>query len=476
MLKKIISNPVLRNFSILTSSNLLVQALSIFSSIKIAKGLKPDLYGNYSYIISLSSIYLVISSLGFRNNIIRNVAVGRHSESIFLESFVARSLMFLVSCFLILSYNYFYSSIRFDIPILLLLMFHVFTCLHWDTFESISFGFERMKFSAIINVSFTLLFVVSITLLPFDKISVINILSLTVATQFLKTLTYAFISKRQGILKSSRSLKLTHLYSRIRESLPYYLLAIFTLFTSQVPILYLEHFSSPMEIGYFNVSNRIILPFQMLLLTLLSSLFPNLSKAYEYDKPKFQKTVKWAFLVIFFVGILGALVVSSFRREVIIIMYGPSYSKSADVIAMQCWFTVLFAIFCLIGTILGAINRQKLIAKLSVAYALISMPCLFFGAKYGAVGLSIGFIVMALINMTYHIYWLRRSMGNFISLKYYLGGFVFFLITFFVSFKLAELSLVVRISLYFLLVISLFLYYKLKLQKQPLKPIEDARN
>ncbi len=453
ILKKILKNEVLKNFSVLTFSSILAQGLAIISSIKIAKSLMPEFYGLFSFVLSLSSIYVVIVSLGLRNVMIRSIAINRETAfKQFTISFIIRTLAFIVGILLIFYYNYYFSKVTLDNHTLLLLCINVFALLQWDTIESITFGFEKMKFSAYVNVLMTVIWVLIIFLLPEKIITVKLLLLITVIIQILKVLILTFFAYKEKMIRFSNFKNKSEIKSISKDAFPFYILAIFTLFTSQLSVVYLEQMSNYQEIAYFNISNRIIYPLELVLLTLMTSLFPVLSRNHEHDKERFSKTINITFLSLFSIGVLGALVISTFRNEIVELLYGSSYSATADVIAIQCWYVILFGIFCFIGTVLSATNRQVLLSKLSILYAIISAPCLIYGARFGANGLAIGFIVAGILNMTYHLYWIQKSIPKKINVKYFyaaLGIYVFF---FLASLIITKLDFITRIA-----VMSVFL-------------------
>lgn len=430
IINKLINNSIFKNFSILTISNVVVQGLAVLSSIKIAKYLKPELYGVYSLMLSISAISVILSSLGLRNIIVREVAVVRDSKQIFINGVISRTLMFIITCVGLAFYNEFLAETHLESLLILFLCIHIFMTLQWDSMEAVAFGFEKMKLSAYINVTLSCVWVLVITILPISLFTLKYIFFFTALIQIIKTSSYTYIFLKGGLLIGKFEYSVSSILQTVKEGFPFYILAVFTLFSSQLPVIYLEQLSTSEEIAFFNISFRIISPLQILMMTLLNSLFPNLAKYYETDYVKFLKLIKIAFVTIFLFGILGAFFISVFRSEVVELLYGSTYAKSSDVIAIQCWFTVLFGIFCLIGTILSAVRKQVLLSKLSFVYAAVSVPCLLVGAKYGAVGLSIGFVISGVINMTYHIYYLRRSIDGGIDRSFFIIGGVIYSVLF----------------------------------------------
>lgn len=411
LIKKIASNRIVNNFSTITLSNILVQAITIFSSIKIAKGLAPDDFGIFSYLLVLSNIYLVLSGLGMRQVIIRTIAVNpSQSNTLFRKSFLLRLLIFLPLVGSIIIYNNYFSKIHFNELSVLLLSANVLFLSIWDTLESVNYGYQSMKHPSIIQLCSTALWVVIVLLLPAEYIQVNIALGITVALQILRTgvLYYATVRKKYISLRTKNLPPLR--INLVRESSSFFLLSVFTLITTQIPVVYLEQNSSDTEIAFYNIALRIIGPVQMLLLTFMNVLYPVVSRIFANDGEKFTNSIKNVYIFLMLIGNSGAFILSLFSKEVILLMYGDAYLQSAQVFNIQIWYTILYSILCYIGMILSAINKQVLLAKLSFAYAIVATPCLFIGSQYGAIGLSMGFLISSLVNLSYHYYYLQKSL------------------------------------------------------------------
>jgi O-antigen/teichoic acid export membrane protein len=140
----------------------------------------------------------------------------------------------------------------------------------------------------------------------------------------------------------------------------------------------------------------------------MTALFPELSNCYVQDKKLFQKRVRISLQYLINLGVYCAIIVTLFRKEVVQILYGAEYSSTGLIMAYQCWYVVLFSLFWFFGSVFGAVDKQNLLAKLSIVYALISVPILWYASKFGAKWVSIGYIIISVINMTYHFYFFQR--------------------------------------------------------------------
>ena len=423
---KFFKNKMLKNFSFLTITNVLIQVLSIFSSIRLARQLKPEGYGVYNLITLQASIFSIIACYGLRIVIIRHIARNNNdSRKIFLISCQIRLATTALALFLMFFYNWTFGLKSFSTILIFSVMGLILFQTFWDTIESIFFGCEKMETSGIINFIFSLIWIAEIYNIPDRNFNVEVLILAFVLNQALKSLFY-YAWLRHSILNKLPTYTFKNYdihIDFIKQSNFYLVLAIFSSIQNQMPILLLQFNSTVEQIGLFNLANRILSPLQMMLNLLLSSIFPILSRLAIDNKPLFKIRVKSLMNIIFFAGILGSVMFSLFSNDVVHLLYGDAYKTSARVILIQCWFTVLFSIFCTIGTVLSALDRQKLLSRLSIIYATTAFPIFYVGSKFGAIGLAWAFLIAAFVNMTYHWVIFRNLIDQNISVLFSISIF-----------------------------------------------------
>jgi O-antigen/teichoic acid export membrane protein len=468
-------NKIIKNFSVLTGTNLLIQGLSLFSSIRLARQLQPEGYGIFNLIALQASIFSIIACYGLRFVVIRHIARNNDdARKVFILSSHIRLLTTAIALIFLLSYNLAYGQGSLSTALVLAVMALMIFQTSWDTIESIFFGFEKMETSGLINLVFTIIWIAEIYLIPNVHFNVLVLTYAFVINQGLKSLIYYFWLHR-SILKKLPSSKFTD-YSRhidlVKQSNFYFVLAILSSVQNQMPILLLQFNSTIDQIGLFNLGNRILSPLQTMLNLLLVALFPMLSRLAVDNKPLFAKRVQSLMNIIIISGILGAVLFALFSNDVVLLLYGDAYKESANVILIQCWFTVLFAIFCTIGTVLSALDQQKLLSRLAMIYATTALPIFFIGTKYGATGLAWAFVIAAFLNMTYHWVIFRNLLEKRISIFYSVSIFATIAILCIYT-GLYEINLPFLLRLLFGLVLSiLFFAYIFKIELKKIQNID----
>jgi O-antigen/teichoic acid export membrane protein len=466
----IFNSKIIKNFSVLTGTSLLIQVLSILSSIRLARQLQPIGYGLFNLVTLQVTIFSIVSVFGLRIVVIRHIArYKQDARKIFKVSNQIRIITTIVALLLAAGYSLLHN--KQSLPsvlswaLLLLIIFQSF----WDSIDSVSFGFEKMQTSGVINLIMTVIWITEIYLIPNRLFTVKILLIAYVINQGARTLIY-YVWLRQNILRKIPFETITGFTQHkllIRQSNFYFILALFTSIQSQIPILLLQFNSHIDQIGLFNLGNRILSPLQMMLSMLLTALFPMLSRLAIDNKPLFAQRIKSLLNIITLTGIWGSLCFSLFSKDIVKLLYGNAYITTANVILVQCWFTVLFAIFCTIGTVLSALDKQKLLATLSIFYGVIASPIFYFGTRYGAIGLAWSFVIAAFLNMTYHWIIFRNLLEKRLSIKYSIIMFSSIGVLAFVTYRYkVEFSLIYRLSIGILLSLALFSYiYKVEYSK-----------
>lgn len=410
---------VFRNFSALAASSLIVQMLSILSSIRIARSLEPEGYGLYNLFLIQASFLGILAAFGLRLVVIRMGARNNElNKQLFKKNLKIKIYSTIITLIIAGFYNYFRPNNQFNSLLIFLLFLQVSFTNVYDSIDSLAFSNQKMEGTGFINLFVTFIWVALVYLLPKDLITVNMMVIVQVGSQILKTSLYFFWVFTKGMLVSQSIQLEIETKEIIRQSYPYMILAIFTSIQNQIPVLFLDHNSSLHEVGIFNLGYRILSPMQLFLNYALTALFPNLSSLIMTDSNAFSKIVKRALLIIIFIGVMGSLTFTIFSKEIIVFLYGVKYIASSTVVLVQCWFTVLFAIFCLIGTVLSATDKQNQLAWLSFIYAIVSTPILWYGSKFGAFGLSVSFLISALINLSYHWVYFAKILPKGIKFKY----------------------------------------------------------
>lgn len=407
------SRRFVRNWTYLLTSSVFCQTLGMVAMIRVARALAPAGYGYYNLVQTTASIGMVFAGLGMRNVIIRDCA--RYPDktgTLYLTSLSIRFIFgFIVTLGIIL-----YALLSPNaLPVSLsgFVVMILFAQIIWDSTESISFGLQRMEFSSWINTLGSVIWVLWVWCAPTSVLTIVVVSFSFALLQLFKSGIFSWRLRR--IIRfpnklDKRGVQKAAARGLIIDSLPFYWLALMTMVQNQLPVLILAARSNSEQVGLFNVGFRLLIPLQLLVMTGLSVLYPYLSQAKIQNAAQYMQAIERALKMIIVIGGSCAFLVSLLRMEVVYILFGAKYAGSSNAMAYQCWFTVFYAILCLIGTSLGASDKQRWLAALTTVYTIIAFPIVWFGTAYGATGLAAGMAVAAAINLSYHLYFFIKSL------------------------------------------------------------------
>jgi len=393
-----------RNWSLLVTSNLLVQTLAMLATIRIARVLAPQGYGAFNLVQALAVLGALLAGLGTRQVLIRACArEPRRTRQLLAAASVLRvAPIATVGVGIVI-----YSALSQEelTPTLGLLAVAAMAGLcAWDLLESVAFGHQRMSFSSALSLLGAVAWLVWAWTVPEAWLTPISVSIAFAVVQVVRVLAYIVLVRRAGWLSQTSSRIMYSEWRRdlLEPALPFYWLAIVTALTSQVPILFLAARAGQAEVGLYNVGFRLVTPLQMLLVTAFTALYPGLSRAATTANSPFDRMVRGALIGTVALGTAGALLISALRDDVVLLLFGADYLAAADEVAALCWSSVLLALSTLMGTILAARDQQKSLAAASTVYAALALPIFWFAAGEGASGLAFGLAVTSGLGLVCH--------------------------------------------------------------------------
>lgn len=461
--QKISESPFLRNFSLLSIGNFGTRFISMITNIIVARGLAPESFGVYSLVITYVSLLYFVASLGLGQLVIRSVSRNQgNSRYYFKISLRLRVLGFLISAVAFGIYGV-VSSESFSTIAVLSILGGVFFESLWDAQQNIAFGMQRMEWNAAVSIGSSVLNLLICICLPKRFFTVNIFLIIYLAIYIVKNIVYYVLLTRSGMLTEDgrhHDIDFRSCVLYLKEAMPFYIMYLLGIFTGQLPILFLNHFTNPEQVAFFNVANKLLLPITLFMQSAFSAFFPNQSILFAKDRGAFSKQTRKVLFICTVVGVYFAVFVTLFKGEVVNILYGTEYGSASRVMALQCWYTVMYGIFCINGQTLGAADSQKKLAICSIVYAFVSTPILYFMSKRGAESLAMAFVIASIINLLYIMPVLKKTVGYSLTWKFSFGLVLGVIIMMTGSLVTSDLPLVFRIAIFVIVSILFVVLWK----------------
>jgi O-antigen/teichoic acid export membrane protein len=245
-------------------------------------------------------------------------------------------------------------------------------------------------------------------------------------------------------------------------SLPYLWMRVFSAFSDQIPVLLLNKQSGNIQVGYFAVGFRLIIPITLAISTGLRAIFPFFTKLYFEDKAEFDRKLINGFGFVLIWGTIVATLLVTTSQIWIPIVLGKAYINAIAPFNILAWFGVGLSFDMVLSTVLSSTYKQNTLAIITTIDFLVMFPLLYLGSKYGATGLANAKLFGMLIVILYHIIVIVKLLRINISNISFYASFIFFLAMMFTNIFID--SLLVKIILSLLIFLVLF-----SIKKSPLR-------
>lgn len=462
MIKKLLGNIVFKNFSYLTVGTVIAQLISLITVLKITNILNPDDYGLFTFLIAQGMLLLRIGDLGNRNIVIRTIARDpSQTNDLLVNGAILRLLALFILFFLYSIYNQYFGSLSFD-NLILIFVFSLISCFT-NLFELIFHGNQKMLPSAIINLAYSVIWFAIVFFVLQEGVSITFIFLLYISITLLKGVLYLVFIKYYKLFEGSiQSFKISS-KQIMKESWPYFAMILILLPLTSLANNFLDINSTNDEIGYFNLSERLLGPISLVVGMSLSAIFPNLSAMWSNNKEKFHRYLSIGFGIFMLGSMLICFIFTLFSKEIIILLFPDGYLPAVKVSQMQVWYLFFTSVDSMVGVVLGAANREKLILRFSIVYFLICTPILFYSSSFGALGISYGYVISYGVCLIY--VWLKFKKSLNIKIKYDFSIWLLALILFIISYYLtSETSLVYKLIIC-VTIIGLIIPYSIKIYR-----------
>jgi O-antigen/teichoic acid export membrane protein len=393
----------LKNWTYLLASDVTQQVISFLVLIVLARKLAPEGYGQFAVILSLVGIVSVFANFGMNLVLTREITLDPgHTKKYVSLIAPIRLASFLIAVGVFVMYYCLYHD--GDRATLVFVTILVLSAVLWDICESIAFGHFITKYSSYLNITFAVLWLLSIAILPNTYFSIRSILVIYSSILSVKAIGYIILIKKYFIRTNNNEAdtNLVDHKKMIFMSLPYLWGRGLGVLTDQVPILILNAVSGAMEVGFFSVGSKLILPISIALSTALRAMFPFMTKLYNEDKEVFSRRIKDGITVIVCFGTIIALAASISSKYWIPLLFGNAYIQSVASFNFLVWFGVILTVDLLLSAALSSSYKQNALAILTTIDVVIAMPIYYLGALQGSWGLSFAKFMLGLITLTYH--------------------------------------------------------------------------
>ena len=452
-----------KNWTWLTLSGILQQAISFVTLLVIGRGLAPLGYGLYEYIMASVALIQTFSTLGMKQIIIRTVARKPTELQFIARSLFPTQLVVSVICAFILVIYLRAADGIFDLVLLTAVVVIVVSQALWHFVEALAFGTQKMELSSSLGVAGAMIWLILLGMLPSTWMLVPAVLTTFAIAQLARVSIYVTVECQLGYFRKPVEMNLgpSVLIRRMsREGLPLLGTSLLSIPVTQLPVMFLGSYSGMESVGYFGIGNRLISPMTLVSSTFLTALYPVLAEQFATDRERMRRTASQFLLVLSILGISLALAVSLFGHEIVLLLFGQQYANSVPCFSIQVWTSLNLIIHGFMGVIFVASNNERKMALLSLFNALIVGFSSYFTAKHGPVALSLGMWLSLFIGLFVNGYFFSKELDLKMVRSKVLISLGFFSILSVLTFGLSQAILLTRVIMFFVSASMIFAVYR----------------
>ena len=399
---------VTRNIVFKFSGEIFSRLLTFIFFIYVARMLGDAGLGEYSFVVSFATIFLVLADLGFNTLLIRDVAADKDKVNQYVGNINTLKVILSVICFIAMTVIISFSSYS-QITVLnvqlagLMALINSFIDYSYAIFNA----FEKMHNEMMLKI-INKIFIVSLgTLCLIFKPDVTYLLIGTLTANFLTIFIALIILIKNGI-------KIRFLFESdffkgfLKQAIPMAITSICVLIYFRIDIVMLSYMHrSNAEIGWYSVGIRLIDAFAIFPYLIMTAIFPVLSSENnKHFKKIIKKSLKYLLILSIPLTIGGMLL----AHEIIILLYGVKFINATQ--GLQSLILVLPFIFgnYVFVYALTTIKKQHLIAfntflciPVNIILNLALIPV------YGYIGAGISTVVTELVLFILNLYFVVKN-------------------------------------------------------------------
>lgn len=197
--------------------------------------------------------------------------------------------------------------------------------------------------------------------------------------------------------------------SRIRENFQFFLSTIGGHVSVHGGLLILSNFVSDVELGRYNLAQRVAFLLRMIPVFLTQSILQNASRLYDENKSEFNQYLSKAYKGGLALTLIVGLGFAVFSPYIIRVLGGEYVDYSANVLRLLC-FIPFFGMLNVSNMIkILVVERKEILAKATWVTAVFMLVVAMLGSyHFGGYGLAVSLLLAELFSFIIHYIYLKK--------------------------------------------------------------------
>jgi O-antigen/teichoic acid export membrane protein len=385
---------VARNTAALAVGNLLTKILSLVFLVYVARRLGDLGFGQFSTAMALVGLVSVLPNYLARPYLVREVArardrAGRLLDQVALSNLILSLLVFAGLWFVGPHFGYDQVTVKAIALLGFALTFDSVT----NSYHAALAGFERLDYSAVINVVNTLLTIALGGVILFAHPSLQWLIGAYVAAKAL-TLVLARRALRLLAVQTAVGFNPRLFWTLHTGAWPFFITTVFVMIYQRLDIVILSFFRRPEEVGYYNAAYKLMEGMGLLAASFVQAVYPVMSRLFVEQPDRLALAYRRSLRVLlaFLIPAAAGLTVAAW--DLVPACFGKTFVPAAIALMILVWGQLLDGLNPLLAQALRAADRERTVAWIAGAGAASNVACnLVLIPLFGLYGASVATLI-----------------------------------------------------------------------------------
>ncbi len=405
-----VTTRVIKNSSLLLVTSIVTNLMMFLLTLFTARYLGTYNFGLISSALSVIGIFGVFCDLGLGMYAIQKVSRNHDLTSkYFGTAFVLRLILTILTfiAYVLFSYYSGFKDEAFWVMVVVggYMFFNSLTTFYYSMYQSN----EQMHFQTIVNAVYSVgVFVVALFFI-YLKANVILIAAAYPIAMF-TAFVIGHIIKIRYYPKFTYDFNKSFLKELILNGIPFGITGVFTSIYFWIASVMLTFMAGSVAVGLFSSSQRLLLVLSSIFMLISNAVFPIMSQLFVTDTTKlnalYQKILKYMLML----GVPIAIGTTIYSKDIILLIFGNEFISASVGLEVLIWAVIFMFLSGTTSTLLGAINKQFLVTKVTMCGAIVSVVSnIILIPTFSYVGASITSVITEFVVFVFMLYALRNT-------------------------------------------------------------------
>ncbi|MBN2566867.1 flippase [Candidatus Woesearchaeota archaeon] len=367
---------IVKNTGILFAGLNINKVITLFLTIVIARYLGNVDFGKFAFAISFTGLFIVLTDIGMRIFIKREVARDLKRADQYLSNVLAMKVvltfvtLIVVYCVaLLLQYATF--TIFTILIAVAIMVFQSFN----DSIDMVYQAFERMDYSAGITIARTVIRFGLVIVAVLAGMSFVGILLMFLASSIISLIISLIVFTRR-FSSLSFEIDFDFLKDLIRKSIPFGVAAMFMTIYAKVDVTMISKLvleNTDAVIGWYSAAHTLIDGLQFIPVAIAAAIEPIAARAFEKSIPTLKKIYTNTFRILIILSFPIVLGTHILAEKIILLIYGPEFMESAIALQALIWMMLFHFHVFTYGLVLNSMNKEKLTMFFTIIAVLVNI-------------------------------------------------------------------------------------------------------